>query len=209
MTILSFDLQVCLLTYGFFFTKNPNLKKEILFWGWGIGAVWVRVGGGVDGWTDEQAQTNLPLQLLRSWGHNNALMYKLCPWQAQFMTILSFDLQVWVWPSTYVNKCLNGTSANRRQQLCKIILKPMHKCTSYGPDKLNLWPFWSLFDPYDLTFNLHEKMFQMALFFLKDNNCAKLFWNPCINVQVMARKSSIYDHFDLYLTPVTLTFNLS
>ena len=25
----------------------------------------------------------------------------------------------------------------------------------------------------------------------------------------MARTSSIYDHFDLYLTPVTLTFNLS
>ena len=34
----------------------------------------------MDGWTDEQAKTNLPLQLLRSWGHNNALiMYKLCP----------------------------------------------------------------------------------------------------------------------------------
>ena len=36
-------------------------------------------GGAVDGWTDEQAQTNLPLQLLRSCGHNNAFMYKLCP----------------------------------------------------------------------------------------------------------------------------------
>ena len=33
--------------------------------------------GLVDGWIVEQAQTNLPLQLLRSWGHNNALMYKL------------------------------------------------------------------------------------------------------------------------------------
>ena len=37
----------------------------------------VREGG--DGWTDEQAQTYLPLQLPRSWGNNNALMYKLCP----------------------------------------------------------------------------------------------------------------------------------
>ena len=36
-------------------------------------------GGGVDGWTIKQALTNLPLQLLRSWRHNNALMYKLCP----------------------------------------------------------------------------------------------------------------------------------
>ena len=28
-------------------------------------------GGGVDGRIDEQAQTNSPLQLLSSWGHNN------------------------------------------------------------------------------------------------------------------------------------------
>ena len=62
--------------------------------------------------------------------------------------------------------------------------------------------------PVTLTFNLPEKMFQMALLLLEDNNCAKLFWNPCINVQVMAQTSSIHDHFDLYLTPVTLTFNL-
>ena len=62
--------------------------------------------------------------------------------------------------------------------------------------------------PVTLTFNLPEKMFQMALLLLEGNNCAKLFWNPCINVQVMLRTSSIYDHFDLYLTPVTLTFNL-
>ena len=34
---------------------------------WGRGWGW----GGLDGWTDEQAQTNLPLQVLRSWGHNN------------------------------------------------------------------------------------------------------------------------------------------
>ena len=31
-------------------------------------------GGGW--WMDEQAKTNLPLQLLRSLGHKNALMYK-------------------------------------------------------------------------------------------------------------------------------------
>ena len=31
----------------------------------------------------------------------------------------------------------NGTSF-RGQQKCKIILKSMHKCTSYGPDRLNI-----------------------------------------------------------------------
>ena len=29
-------------------------------------------GAGVDGWTDKEAQTNLPLQLLRSLGHNSS-----------------------------------------------------------------------------------------------------------------------------------------
>ena len=44
-----------------FFTKNPNLKNKILTGEWAV-----------DGRTDEQPQTDLPLQLLRSWGHNNA-----------------------------------------------------------------------------------------------------------------------------------------
>ena len=87
----------------------------------------------------------------------------------------------------------------------------MHKCTSYWPGQAQcmtiltfIWPLW----PWPSTFL--KKMFHMALLLLKGNNCAKLFWNPCINVQVMLRTSSIhvYDHFDLYLTPVTLTFNL-
>ena len=64
--------------------------------------------------------------------------------------------------------------------------------------------------PVTLTFNQPEKMFQMALLLLKGNNCTQLFRNPCINVQVMLWTSSItvFDHFNLYLTPVTLTFNL-
>ena len=53
-----------------FFHKRSKSEKKMGGGGWGE-------GGGVDGWTDEQAQTNLPLQLLQSWGHNNALMYKL------------------------------------------------------------------------------------------------------------------------------------
>ena len=37
-----------------------------------------------------------------------------------------------------------------------------------------------------LTFNLPEQMLQMALQLLKEDNCAKLFSNPCINVEVRA-----------------------
>ena len=67
---------------AFFHTESKSKKKKIFFFflGGGVGGWW-RGGSvwGVDGWTDKQAQTNLPLQLLRSRGHNNVLMYKLCP----------------------------------------------------------------------------------------------------------------------------------
>ena len=54
-----------------------------------------------------------------------------------------------------------------------------------------------------LTFHIPEKMFQMALLLLIENNCAKLFWNPCINVGVMAGTSAIYLNFkcDIDLQP--------
>ena len=45
--------------------------------------------------------------------------------------------------------------------------------------------FWHL--SVTLTFSLPEQMFQKALLLLEDNNCAKFFWNPCINEQVMAQ----------------------
>ena len=75
--------------------------------------------------------------------------------------------------------------------------------TSSIYDHFIIWP-----SSVTLTFNLCKQMFWTALLLLEDNNYAKLFWNPCINVPVMAQTSSIYDHFDLYFTPVTLTFKL-
>ena len=42
-----------------------------------------------------------------------------------------------------------------------------------------------------LTFNLPEQLFQMALLLLRENNCAKVFRNPCINVEVMTQRNSI------------------
>ena len=68
------------------------------------------------------------------------LFWKWWPWQSQFMTILSFDLQVWHWPSTYLNRYFIWQFYSSRRQLCQIILKSIRKYRSYGPDKLNLWP---------------------------------------------------------------------
>ena len=92
----------------------------------------------------------------------------------------------------------NGTATLQREQLCHIILKSIYKCRSYGPDKLYfdhfiIWP-----SSVTLIFNLSWEMFQMALLLFKENNCAKLFWNSYINVEVMARTSSIYDHFIIW-----------
>ena len=52
-----------------FFHKESKSKKKMFFFFWRGGG---GKGPGVDGWIDEQAQTNLLLQLFRSWGHNNA-----------------------------------------------------------------------------------------------------------------------------------------
>ena len=52
------------------------------------------------------------------------------------------------------------------------------------------------FDPqYDRDLQSTKQMIQMALLLIQENNCAKLFRNPCTKVGVMAQTSSIYDHF--------------
>ena len=51
-----------------FFHKESKSKKKVCVCGGGGGGAPGEGGRGegVDGWTDEQAQTNLPLQLLRT-----------------------------------------------------------------------------------------------------------------------------------------------
>ena len=100
----------------------------------------------------------------------------------------------------------DSTSNPREQQLCKFFLNPCINVHVMA-QAISIYDHFDLYlTPVTLTFNQPEKTFQMALLFLEENNCA-FFLNPCINVQVMARTSLIYDHFDLYLTPMTLTFN--
>ena len=60
-------------------------------------------------------------------------------------------------------------------------------------DHFIIWP-----SSVTLTFNLSKQMIQMALLLLKENTCAKLFWNPCINVEVIAQTSSIYFYFTIW-----------
>ena len=64
-----------------FFHRESKSKKKIFFGGGGAGGLGeVRGGGGRNRWKDRRTgPIQFPIQLLRSWGHNNALMYKLCP----------------------------------------------------------------------------------------------------------------------------------
>ena len=50
------------------------------------------------------------------------------------MTILSFDLKfdLDLQPTSTIS---NGISTPQGEHLCQIILKSMHRCTSYGSDK--------------------------------------------------------------------------
>ena len=50
-------------------------------------------------------------------------------------------------------------------------------------------------------------MSQMTFLVLGENNCDKLFCNPCTNVEIMAR-SAKFDHFIGWPLRVTLIFNL-
>ena len=62
----------------------------------------------------------------------------------------------------------NGNFLLQGEHLCKIILKSMHICRSYGPQKLIYVTFWC-----DLDLQPTQIMFQMALLLPKDNNCVK------------------------------------
>ena len=94
-----------------------------------------------------------------------------------------------------------NTCVNLFRNLC-IIVEVIARTSSID-DHFIIW-----LSSVTLTFNLPKQMFQMSLLLFKENTCAKLFWNPCINVEVIAWTSSSYGHFIIWLSSVTLTFNL-
>ena len=53
------------------------------------------------------------------------------------MTILSFDLQVWPWPSTWLNKCFKWHFYSSRRTTVPYYFEILDKCRRYSPDKLN------------------------------------------------------------------------
>ena len=158
-----------------------------------IPPTWAKISNGTaTPWGEQLCQIILNMHKCRRYGPD-----KLNLWPFYHLTFkCDLDLQL-----TWTNVS-NGTATLQKEQLCQIILKSMHTWRSHGPDKLSLWPFyhWTFVT---LTFHLPEEVFQIALILHKENNCAKLFENPRINVEVMARTSSIYVTFkcDLELQP--------
>ena len=73
-----------------------------------------------------------------------------------------------------------------KENNCANLIRNSWILNKLWPDKLNLDRFITWLTSVTLTFNRPEQMFQTALLLLKENICAKLFSNPCINVDVMA-----------------------
>ena len=104
-----------------------------------------------------------------------------CP--AQSVTTLSFDFQVWPWPWTELNKYIShNLSTNQEEQINATLFwntcisKEVMPWTSSAFDNLIIWPSRAT-----LTLDLPEWMFGITHLLIKENICAKLFWNPCIN----------------------------
>ena len=122
------------------------------------------------------------------------------------MTILLFDLQVWSWPSTYQNMFQMALILIKKNNCAKLFWNPCINVEVMALTRYHYFPIWA--SSMTLTVILPEQMFQMAVLLIKENNCAKLFRNACINFEIMAQTSSIYDHSILWPSSLTLTFNL-
>ena len=119
------------------------------------------------------------------------------PSQAQFKTILSFDLQVCPWSLTFPNKCFKCHYYSSRRTPVQNYFKSTHNVEVMAPtssvyDHFIIWP-----SSVTLTFSLTKQIFQMTLLFLKENTCEKLFWNPYINIGVMAQKTHLWLFYHL------------
>ena len=71
---------------------------------------------------------------------NPCIKQKLWPREAQFMNIFTFDpssVTLTLIQPTWTDVS-NDNATPQTEELCQKILKSMHKCRSYGPDKLNL-----------------------------------------------------------------------
>ena len=125
----------------------------------------------------------------------------------QFMifTLEDDSFIVWpssvTWPSTCLNKLfqLNNCAKLFWNPCINVEVKARRSSIRPFYHDLQVWPWSSKYLTKCIKWH----------FYSSRTNCAKLFWNPCINIEVMARTSSIHDHFIIWPPVVTLTFNIS
>ena len=129
------------------------------------------------------------------------------------MTILSADLQVWAWASSV---SLTFNLPEQLFQMALLLLKEndcvklfWNLCKKSGPGQAQLMTIlYHLTFKCDLDLQPTWKKFQMALLLDRQNNLTKLFWNPCINVEIMARTTQFMTilSFDLQVWPRPSTY---
>ena len=82
----------------------------------------------------------------------------------------------------------------------------MHKCRSYGPNKLNLLPFYHLTFKWDLDLQPTSTNNSNGTSTLQGKQLSQIILKSMY--RVMAQTSSIYNHFIIWPPSVTLTINL-
>ena len=163
MTILSFDLQVWH-DFQSTYTNASNYfeimhkcriygRDKLNLWQFyhltfkcdlDLQPMWTNVSNGISTLQGEQLrQFNLKsIHKCRNYGPD-----KLNLWTFYHLTFkCDLDGQ-----PTWTNVS-NGTATPQGEQPCQFILKSMHKCRSYGPDKLSLRKFYHLTFKCDLDF---------------------------------------------------------
>ena len=95
-----------------------------------------------------------------------------------------------------------------KENNCQIILKSMHKCRGYGLDKPNLWPFYHSIFKCDLDRQSTWTNISNGTATTQEKLLYQIILKSMLKVEVMARTSSIYDHFIIWPSSVTLTFNM-
>ena len=96
----------------------------------------------------------------------------------------------------------------RGEHLCKIIFKSTHKCRSYGPDKLNLLPFYHLTFKSDLDLQPTQAEVSNGTTTPQGEHLCKTILKFIHKCRSYGLDKLIYDHFIIWPSSVTLTFNI-
>ena len=102
---------------------------------------------------------------------------------------------MWSCPSSYPNKFFKWHYYSPRRTPVQNYSKSMYKCRSYGPDKLNLWPFYHLTFMCDLDLQPIDINVSNSTTTPQGEQLSKIILQSMHICRSYGRDKLIYDHF--------------